>query len=182
MASLALEGVAKGRSAEDVLGALEVMGQDLSRAREALVSAGRTPAEGDIEAAAAAMRMGADGEMIAQLAQGQPSGRSLAVPMMVLGGLFQAGHPSLDALTAVQERLAAGIDDPELLAELPEVTQGLGRGMRPADVGPALAADRGGLPAWVAGIVGPMGPRRGPPGGLPGHAGCTPRPRACGTA
>ena len=169
MASLALEGVAKGRSADEVLSAVEAMGLDLVRARDALASSGRAPVEGDVEAAAAALRMGADPHMIAELARTQPSGRSLAVPMMVMGGLFQAGHPSMDALTAVQERLAAGIDDPGLLRELPEFAQGQGRGMRPADVGPAHAAGHAGFPVPVAGIAGPMGPRRGPPDGLPGR-------------
>ena len=56
MANLALEGVAKGRSAEEVLAAVELMVADMGRAREALQAAGHEPAEGEIEAATAAMR------------------------------------------------------------------------------------------------------------------------------
>ena len=80
VANLALEGVAKGRSGEEVLTAVEALVSDLTAAQDALAAAGRAPESGEVEAAAAAMRMGVDGTAISELARSQPSGRSLAVP------------------------------------------------------------------------------------------------------
>lgn len=87
MADVALEGVAKGRGADEIVAAVQASARDLGRALDALRAAGRSPGPGEIEAAAAAMRMGVEGSAISELARSQPSSRGLAVPLLVMGGL-----------------------------------------------------------------------------------------------
>jgi hypothetical protein len=160
MANLALEGIAKGRSAEEVLAAVEILVADMGRAQEALQAAGHAPATGEIEAATAAMRMGVDGETVSELARSGPSGRGLAVPLLVIGGLAERGLPSDDALAAVRDRLAARADDAELLRAFPDVAQGLG--MRPDQVGTALASGKAGFQVPASGVTVPVGPPADP--------------------
>jgi hypothetical protein len=161
VANLALEGVAKGRSGGEVLAAVELLVSDLGRAREALQSSGRPTSAGEIEAATSALRMGVDGADVSELARSGPPGRSLAVPLLVMGGLAQRGLPSDQALEAVRERLAARASDAELLSTFGGPGRGLGRGLAPDGVGADLAGGRAGLPV-------PVGPPDGagrPPAG-----------------
>jgi hypothetical protein len=176
MANLALEGVAKGRGPEEVLAAVELLVADMGRAQDALQSAGRPSAGGELEAATAALRMGVDASAVSELARSGPSGRSLTVPLLVLGGLAERGLPSDDALAAVRERLQARADDAALLGAFPEVGRGLGRGMRPDQVGTALAGGLAGHQVPVAGVNVPVGPpsdrgRDGRGGGPPDNPG-----------
>jgi hypothetical protein len=177
MANLALEGVAKGRTAAEVLAAVELLVGDMGRAQAALQAAGHVPASGEVEAATAAMRMGVDGSAVSELARSGPSGRSLAVPLLVLGGLAERGLPSDEALAAVRDRLAARADDAALLRAFPDVRDDLGRGMRPEQVGLGLAGGMAGFEVPVAGVTVPLGPPvdrgrppegRGRPVGPPG--------------
>ncbi|MEX2467889.1 MAG: hypothetical protein WD995_13350 [Gemmatimonadota bacterium] len=163
VANIAMESITKGRSGEEVLAAVELVVGDLGRARDALSASGRAPGEGEIEAATAAMRMGIDGDAVSALARSQPSGRSLSVPLLVIGGLAQRGLPSDQALTAVSDRLAARAGDAELLGDFPEVGRDLGRAMRPDETGPALASGFAGFQVPVAGITVPV--RAGHPAG-----------------
>jgi hypothetical protein len=161
IANLALEGVAKGRSAEEVLAAVELLVNDMGRAREALQAAGHTPASGEIEAATSALRMGIDGADVSDLARSGPPGRSLAVPLLVMGGLAQRGLPSDQALEAVRARLTARAPDAELLGTFGGPGMGLGRGLGPD--GPAADVGRGRGAPQV-----PVGPQDGtgrPPAG-----------------
>lgn len=150
VASLALEGVAKGRSAPEVLGALDAMLAELGQARQALVAGGHTPQAGEVEAASAAMRMGVDRHDVTAMAQAGPAGRSLAVPLLVLGGLNDRGLPADEALSAVTARMSQGLADSDLVASFPDVAQGLG---------PALRPDFAGLgkPGWLGGGLNPAG-------------------------
>jgi hypothetical protein len=165
MANLALEGIAKGRSAEEVLAAVEALVADMGRAQEALRAAGHAPVTGEIEAATAAMRMGVDGETVSELARSGPSGRGLAVPLLVIGALAERGLPSDDALAAVRDRLAARADDAELLRSFPDVAQGLG--MQPDQVGTALASGKAGFQVPASGVTVPVGPPADPGAGRP---------------
>jgi hypothetical protein len=184
IANLALEGVAKGRSADEVIAALGALVGDMARASSALAATGRAPAPGEIEAAAAAMRMGVDGTTISELARSQPSGRGLAVPMLVIGGLTARGLPSDEALGMVASRLSGAAGDDELLEAFPGVGRGLGLGVGPGQVGPPFAGGPGGFQVPVAGLNVPVGPPvdvggrpphlpgrpdvpTGPPGGAP---------------
>ena len=176
MANLALEGVAKGRSPEAVLAALDGLAGDLSRAQEALQARGGQPASSEVEAAAMAMQMGVDAEAVRTLAQAGPSGRSMAVPLMVLGGLAEQGLERGQALERVRTRLMAGAGDEEIMGELPEYARmrmafragDAGAGMGMGD-GPGVGAVPGQGP--MTGIAVPVGPPTevGPPSGLPGR-------------
>jgi hypothetical protein len=146
VANLALEGVAKGRSAEEVLTALDALVSDMGRAREAIEAAGRDPGAGEIEAATTALRMGVDGSAVSDLARSGPAGRNLAVPLLVMGGLAERGLPSDEALEAVRERLAARAADAELLNTFGLPALGRGRGLAPDGVGPDVGGGRAGLP------------------------------------
>jgi hypothetical protein len=153
VANLALEGVAKGRSADEVLQAVDALVSDMGRAREAILAAGREPGAGEVEAATTALRMGVEGSAVAELARSAPAGRSLAIPLLVMGGLTQRGLPSDEALEAVRERLAARAGDAELLSTfgLP----GRARGFGPDGAGPDVGGGRAGQPV-------PPGPPDGP--------------------
>lgn len=168
VANLALEGVAKGRSADEVLAAVDVLVADMGRAREALESAADRPVgAGEIQAATTALRMGVEGSDIAALAQSGPPGRSLAVPLLVMGGLAQRGLPSDEALQAVSERLAARAGDAELLSTFGAPGPGgPGFGGGPGGPRPDVGGGRGAAPSGGADV--PSGPPDGagrPPSG-----------------
>ncbi len=165
LASLALEGVAKGRGPQEVLAAVEGLARDMGRAHAALEGGGRVPREGEIEAAAMAMRMGVDGAEISELARSQPSGRTLEVPLLVLGRLAERGLPSDRALGAVRDRLGEGADDADLLADVAgpgpgaSLGWGLGAAMAGPRVGPSIPAP--GVPVPVGPPTGIARPGRG---------------------
>ena len=165
MANLALEGVAKGRGSEEVLAAVELLVADMGRAQEAIQAAGREPADGEIEAATVAMRQGVDGASVSELARSGPSGRSLVVPLFVIGALTDRGLPSDDALAAVLDRLEARANDAELLRTFPNIAGGLAN--RPELRGRELASTRAGFQVPASGGSVPVGPQqdRGRPDG-----------------
>jgi hypothetical protein len=149
------------------------------------------PSADEIDAGAEAMRQGVDGAQIAALAQSAPSGRSLAVPLAVLGELHDRGLPSDEALTRVRERLMVRASDREL-AELPmQANAGEARGAersagapgqgnagrpegagKPAVTGRDMAATR--RPTAAGG--GPGSSAGGRPAGVPPAAGGANRP------
>jgi hypothetical protein len=138
IADRALEGIAKGRSGEEVAAAAQAFASDLAEAHGALRQAGRTPDASEIEAAADAKELGVDGAAISALASSAPSGRSLAVPLTVLGALVNRGLPSDAALQAVLDRLSARASDANLVEMPGEAGRLIAEGYRPADVGRAL--------------------------------------------
>ena len=159
IAHRALEGAAKGRTAEEVHAAAASLARDLGVAREALRQARPDPSEGEMLAGAMAMRMGVDGAAISAVARQAPSGRSLTVPITVLGALVGRGLPSDDAIAAVLARLEARRDDRDL-AELPsDAGRLIAQGVRPSEVGLSLASQRAGRPVGPPADV----PRNGHP-------------------
>lgn len=162
LTDLVLQGVTKGRSGDEVLAALDGFVGDLTQARAALARGGAAPTHDEVEAATMAMRMGADGDAVSSLARSRPGGRSLAVPLLVLGGLTQRGLPSDQALGRVVERLSARADDAELLDDLPPIPGGPGVG-RPGLQPPAGPFGPNGLA--TPGHAGQGGPPVGPRGG-----------------
>jgi hypothetical protein len=173
LTNLALEGVVKGRSAEEVLAALDVLLVDMGAAREALDARGSAPDASEIQAATTAIRMGIDGSAVAELARSGPEGRSLTIPLLVMGGLAQRGLPSDQALQAVSERLAARAPDAELLATfgVPGGGRGVGPDGTPPGPGSGNGPSAGGtsLPSGPPDGAGrPQGNGRGRGGGPPG--------------
>ncbi|MEX2473250.1 MAG: hypothetical protein WEA34_13765 [Gemmatimonadota bacterium] len=181
LVDLALQGVAKGRAADDVLAALDRQLGTLTQARSALAEAGTAPTEVEIDAAELALRMGIDADAVSELARSRPAGRSLEIPLLVLGGLSQRGLPSDQALTRVLDGLRARVGDAELLAGVPDAARPGGpAGGLPIEppAGPfapdGAGAALGGPPSGVPIPVGPAGgirpgrpPMDGPPGGGP---------------
>ena len=99
---------------------------------------------------------GVDGKSVSELAKSAPSGRSLAVPLHVLGSLVARGLPSDEALAKVLERLNARAEDAQL-AQLPEQVGSHPTG-KPDVTGPDLAGTK-------------RPPTAGPPAGVPANGG-----------
>ena len=153
----ALKFAARGVAPADIERSVGEQADRMEVAKQALASArGRAPGD-EIEAGAEAIRQGVDGAAVSALARSAPSGRSLAVPLYVIGSLAARGLPSDAALARVRDRLAAGASDADLEqlpAQLPAPADAAGaaRG-RPGVVGRDLAGTRraggGGPPADV---------------------------------
>ncbi len=158
----ALKFAARGVKPADIEQSIDAQANRMEKSKAAIESGRGGKAKGDeIEAGAEAMRKGVDGAKVSELAKSAPSGRSLAVPLFVVGSLVDRGLPSDEALKRVQDRLTAKATDREL-EELPgHVARG---GGKPATTGQDLAATKrpgtAGKPATV-----------GQPTGVPRNAG-----------
>jgi hypothetical protein len=100
--------------------------------------------------------LGVDGSKVSELARKAPSGRSLAVPLHVLGSLAYNGVPVDEALKSLNDRLEARASDAEL-EKLPAQAIA-GKNRKPAVVGRELAATK--RPGTA-----------GPPTGVPANGG-----------
>ncbi len=132
----ALKFASRGVAPAEVERAVREHGARMVDARGAIETGRGRPAAGDeIDAGAEAMRQGVDGASVSALAKSAPSGRSLAVPLFVIGSLVERGLPADQALARVQERLTARATDRDL--ERMPGEQGRGRPvlpvMRPGD-------------------------------------------------
>jgi hypothetical protein len=187
----ALKFAVRGVAPAEVERAVREHAERQGAAQSALAQARRErPSVAEVEAGAEAMRMGVDGAAISALAKSAPSGRSLAVPLEVLGSLMDRGLPSDEAIARVRERLLAKASDAEMQRMRPE---GTATG-KPDLTGRDLAATRrspnanprGGPPAGTPGAGNaPAGvprnggvdkaPKKGPPSAAPGKP-TTPKP------
>ena len=157
----ALKFAAKGVEPKLIAVSIEQQGERMEKAKDVLNDArGRKPSEDEIEAGAEAMRQGVDGAAVSELAKSAPSGRSLAVPLFVIGSLVDRGLPSDEALARVLARLQARASD----AELEKIPEGLGasNANRPANAG---------RPANPGKALGTAKTTGGPPAGVPANAG-----------
>ena len=133
----ALKFAARGVPAVDIERSIVTHVERMEQARAALQSGrGRKPEGDEVDAGAEAMRKGVDGKQVSELARNAPSGRSLAVPLMVIGSLIDRGLASDDALLRVQERMQQRATDREL-EEIPGSARG-----KPALTGQDLAATK----------------------------------------
>ncbi|HSE51080.1 MAG TPA: hypothetical protein VLB00_02765 [Gemmatimonadales bacterium] len=127
---------------------------------------GKKAGDDEVEAGAEALRQGVDGAAVSQLAKESPSGRSLAVPLYVIGGLVDRGLPSDDALARVLQRLTARASDAEI--------QRL-----PGELPPQAAAGQANKPATTT--TPPGASKRpgsaGPPTGIPASGGTKTLPK-----
>jgi hypothetical protein len=178
VADLALQGIARGRTADRVLAAVRDYVQLLSAGHAALEDAGRPEAAADIEAAALALASGAPAGAIRDVATAAPPDRALAIPLTVLGGLAAGGVPVEHAVEVLTGHLAQGADDATISAlgamALPERAPGLGRARDAlAGAGSGIAIPVGALtlpvttPLGVPGNIGLPGGRPLPPIGRP---------------
>ena len=172
LANRALKFAAKGVDPKDIERSVNEQAQRMDNARSALASGrGSKPAGDEIEAGAEAMRKGVDGASVALMAKKAPSGRSLTVPLYVLGSLTDHGISSSQALQRVLTRLNARASDSDLESmpgELP-AQAATGQANRPAttgrDFGQSHAPAGSGRPATA-----------GPPAGVPGNGGAKSNP------
>jgi hypothetical protein len=163
----ALKFAAKGIDPISIERSVNEQASRMEVARGALASArASAPAGDEIDAAAEAIRKGVDGPSISFLAKSAPTGRSLAVPLFVIGSLTDRGLSSDAALQRVLARLKARASDADLESmpgELPANASGA-QGNRPTstgrDFGQSHKPASAGRPATA-----------GPPAGVPGNAG-----------
>ena len=168
----ALKFAAKGVDPKSIERSVNEQAARMETARAALGNGRSTnPASDEIEAGAEAIRKGVDDASVSLLARSAPSGRSLAVPLFVIGSLTDRGLSSSDALQRVLARLNARASDAELErmpGELPPQAV-TGRGNPPAatgrDFGQSHKPASAGRPATA-----------GPPVGVPGNAGAKSNP------
>lgn len=167
----ALKFAAKGVKPADIQRSVDEQAARMGLAKAALERGrGRAADSTEIEAGAEAMRQGVDGSKVSELAKSAPSGRSLAVPLFVLGSLTDRGLPSDQALQRVLDRLNAHASDSDL-QQLPAQAAN-GQSHRPVGGGSATGLSHkpatAGRPTGVGGRPATAG---GPPAGVPSNAG-----------
>ncbi|MFZ9898143.1 MAG: hypothetical protein ACO3F5_01740 [Gemmatimonadaceae bacterium] len=176
----ALKYAARGVAPEQIERSVAEHATRMERAQAALAGArgGLRPGGDEVDAAAEAMRMGVDGAGVSALAKSAPSGRSLTVPLFVVGSLVDRGLPSDEAIARVRDRLQSRATDAEL-ERLPDGDgpRGPREGMRPG-------ADLGGRRDGARPGMRPGGPGQGIPGargpGVPQNGGTATAPRPGG--
>jgi hypothetical protein len=111
----ALELSAKGIAPDRIVRAIDEQADRLDSAHRILTERGRGDAADDeIDAAATALSKGLAGAALGDLVQWAPSGRSLAVPLLVIASLIDRGLPADTALRQVLARLDARASDQQL--------------------------------------------------------------------
>lgn len=155
----ALKFAAKGVEPNLIAKSIEQQEDRMEKAKDALDDV-RKPSSDEIEAGAEAIRQGVDGTAVSELAKSAPSGRSLAVPLFVIGSLVDRGLPSDEALARVLAKLEARASD----REIEQIPEGLGpnQGNRPATAG---------RPANPGKALGTTKTGGGPPAGVPANGG-----------
>lgn len=112
IANKALEGSAKGYAPERIVMALDAYAE---RLREAVTLVGPQPRPGELAAAAEALRRGVPPDAIRSLAGRERGRRDLAVPLIVLGDLTEAGVPTGNALEMVGAAMDRGARGEQML-------------------------------------------------------------------
>lgn len=160
----ALQFASRGVSAADIERSVNAHADRMAVAKTNIERARGKATAAEVDAGAEAIRMGVDGAKVSELAQSAPSGRSLAVPLLVVGSLTSRGLPSDEALQRVLARLEARATDAEI-QRLPGEVQG-----KPAATGGELADTK--KPAAATGRPG----MTGRPATVPPNAGTGARP------
>jgi hypothetical protein len=168
----ALKFAARGVPPADIARAVDEHAARQARARALLESVRGSRITGDeVEAGAEAIREGVDEHGVSTLARSSPSGRSLTIPLYVLGNLRARGVPTDQALARLHDRLAAGASDTDLetLPSQAEDAHGRGPGAGGRDVGATRK------PSAAPGASGGQG--QGPPAGVPANGGKKTHPK-----
>lgn len=166
----ALEGAAKGVPGERVVAVLSSYADGLQRS-QALLGPGH--GEASIVAGADALRRGVPAQALKELAGSH--GGDLAVPLVVLGELMDAGVPVQHAYQVVESALARRQGPDEMLAIPGAVRRLMREGNSPDDaaemVGRAIGLNRFREMMGPPGQLKMKGPPVPPGAGPPGHAG-----------
>jgi hypothetical protein len=171
----ALKFAAKGVNGDSIAKSVADQEERMEHVRDTLQHArGQKPSGDEIDAAAEAVRKGVDGSKVSALAKSAPSGRSLVVPLYVIGSLVERGLPSDSALARVEAKLKARASDQDLEklpGELPAQANA-SHGNQPAETGRALAETK--RPGSASGAGQSGGSAGGPPAGVPANGGGKP--------
>jgi hypothetical protein len=175
----ALKFAAKGVAPASIERSVAEQEERMEHVRDTLqLARGRKPTDDEVDAGAEAMRKGVDGAKVSALAKSAPSGRSLAVPLYVIGSLVDRGLPSDSALARVEARLQLRASDRDLENMPNEVGPGngnaFGRGNKPAETGRELAETK--RPGSAGGSGQNGGSGGGPPSGVPANGGAGAKP------
>jgi len=168
----ALKFAARGVPPRDIERAIAEQADRMASGRDLLEQArSRKPTGDEIDATAEALRRGVGGNRISDLAKSAPSGRSLAVPLYVIGSLIDRGLPSTDALTRVRDRLQERASDADLerMAGAVPTREPPGQAKKSGDTGREVAETK--HPGSSGGSAGNGSPGGGPPAGVPANAG-----------
>lgn len=172
IANRSLKFAARGVAPRDIARAAVEQLARMRSARDVLHSArSGVPSNDEVEAGAEALREGVSGADVSRLAQSAPSGRSLAVPLYVIGSLVSRGLPSDEALRRVQSKLAARASDADVEAVGRDVATSHGASDEAHGRGIGAGQSEGvghGPPAGVPGNAGARGRSGKPPGVTPG--------------
>lgn len=107
----------EGARPADIQKSVDRSAENMKKAKGALEKANHKPSNDEVVAGSALIGRGVDGKQVSALAKSAPSGRSLAVPMYVIGSLMDRGLKSDAALAKVSARLAQRATDSQLTAE-----------------------------------------------------------------
>jgi hypothetical protein len=177
----ALKFAAKGVAADAIEKSVVEHEARMEKAKDVLDGArGRKAADDEVEAAAEAMRKGVDGTKVSELAKSAPSGRSLAVPLYVIGSLVDRGLPSDAALQRVEDRLKARASDSDLESLPSDVSaqaSAFGQSHKPAETGREIGETKN--PGGARGAQNGNG-AGGPPSGVPANGGAKANPPGLG--
>ena len=179
LANRSLKFAARGIAPQDIAHAADEQLVRMRTARDVLRTARSVQPSGDeIEAGAEALREGVKGLDVAKLAQSAPSGRSLAVPLYVIGSMVSRGLPSDQALQRVQVKLAARASDADIEGS---GRDNVGSSESHANEGRSNSGRGNAAGAGQSGSQGEAGSgAHGPPSGVPGNAGNHERPNTTG--
>jgi hypothetical protein len=173
----ALKFAARGVDPRGIERAISEQEARMEQVRDTLQRAGgRKPSGDEIDAGAEAVRKGVDGGKIASLARSTPAGRSLAVPLYVIGSLVDRGLPSDSALQRVTDRLKARATDRDLEQlpnQVPAHTVEVNTN-RPAETGREISETK--HPGGSAGEGQSANSGGGPPGSVPSNGGAKAKP------
>jgi len=143
----------KGAKPADIQKSIDRSAEDMKKTKGALEKSGHKPNSDEIVAGSALMGRGVDGKLVSGLAKSAPSGRSLAVPMYVIGTLMDRGLKSNAAFTRISTRLTQKATDKQLTAEANATA---------SDNRPATANEAGGIAHRP--VTPPVGMRPATPG------------------
>jgi hypothetical protein len=107
----------KGAKPADIEKSVDRSAADMKQSKTALEKAGRKPSNDEVLAGSALIGRGVDGSKVSAMAKQSPSGRSLTVPMYVIGSLMDRGLKSDAAIAKVSARLAQHATDKQLTDE-----------------------------------------------------------------
>jgi hypothetical protein len=107
----------KGAKPADIQKSVDRSAEDMKKSKAALEKGGHKPSSDEIVAGSTLLGRGVDGAKVSAMAKAAPSGRSLTVPMYVIGTLMDRGLKTDAAFSRISARLTQKATDSQLTAE-----------------------------------------------------------------